>query len=78
MAIIRPNALKTMTDKELDKKEDELRLELSKENGKISIGSVPENSGRVREIKKTIARILTRKNQKTTEQNNIQKNKQKK
>ena len=54
-----------MTEKELDKKEEELRLELSKENGKINIGSVPENSGRIREIKKTIARILTRKNEKT-------------
>jgi len=41
MAIIRPNALKAMTDKELDKKEDELRLELAKENGKISIGKRP-------------------------------------
>ena len=62
MAIIRQNVLKGMDDKELEKKEDELRLELAKEKGKIYIGSVPENSGKIREMKKTIARILTQKN----------------
>lgn len=59
MAIIRFRAMKNMNDKEISKKEEDLRLELAKEQGKIHIGSVPENSGRIKEIKKTIAKILT-------------------
>lgn len=63
MAIIRFKAMKNMKQKDLEKKEDDLRLELAKEKGKIHIGSVPENTGRLKQIKKTLARILTLKNQ---------------
>ncbi len=66
MAIIRFKAMKNMKKVELGKKEDDLRLELAKEKGKIYIGSVPENSGRLKEIKRTLARILTLKNQNKT------------
>jgi len=38
---------------------NELRLELAKEKGQIAIGGSPTNPGRVKEIKKTIAKILT-------------------
>jgi len=38
---------------------NELRLELAKEKGQIAIGGSPSNPGRVKEIKKTIAKILT-------------------
>jgi len=38
---------------------NELRLELAKEKGQIAIGGTPSNPGRIREIKRTIARILT-------------------
>jgi len=37
---------------------NELRLELAKERGQVAIGGTPSNPGRIKEIKKTIARIL--------------------
>ena len=37
----------------------ELRLELAKERGNIAIGGTPSNPGKIKEIKKTIVRILT-------------------
>lgn len=69
MAIIRTKAMKNMSEKDLGKKEEDLRLELAKEKGKIHIGSVPENPGKLKEIKKTLARILTLKNQNKTKKN---------
>jgi len=37
----------------------ELRLELSKDKGQIAIGGSPSNPGRVKEVRKTIAKLLT-------------------
>ena len=48
-----------MNNIDLIKRLNELRLELAKEKGQIAIGGSPSNPGRIREIKKTIARILT-------------------
>lgn len=48
-----------MTESDLLKRLDELKLELAKERGQIAIGGSPTNPGRIREIRKTIARILT-------------------
>ena len=48
-----------MTDADLIKRKNELRLELAKDQGQIAIGGSPSNPGRVREVKKTIARIST-------------------
>jgi large subunit ribosomal protein L29 len=53
-----------MTDMERGKKMKELRLELSKKRAQIIVGGAPENAGRIREIKKTIARIKTVRNEK--------------
>ena len=44
---------------------NELRLELAKERGQIAIGGTPSNPGRVKEIRKTIAKLLTELNKKT-------------
>jgi large subunit ribosomal protein L29 len=63
MAIIKRNELKQMGKENLKNKLVELRKELIKVNAQISTGTPPENPGRVREIKKTIARILTILNQ---------------
>ena len=54
-----------MADKELQKRLTELRKELIKVNAQIATGTVPENPGNVRNIKKNIARILTNMNMKT-------------
>jgi large subunit ribosomal protein L29 len=62
MAIIRKNELVQMDEKTLNEKLTELKMELIKINAQISMGTLPENPGRIKEIRKTIARIKTLKN----------------
>lgn len=59
MAILNKDELREMDEEELEEKMDELSLELSKEKAQVEIGGVPENTGKMNEIKKTIARIKT-------------------
>ncbi|MBL7100873.1 MAG: 50S ribosomal protein L29 [Nanoarchaeota archaeon] len=59
MAILTKNDFKQMNEIQLNEKLSDLRKELMKINTQISTGTTPENPGRVREVKKTIARILT-------------------
>ena len=60
MAIVKMKAVRGMADKELGEKLSELRLELSKERASSEIGTV-KNPGRIREIRRAVARILTEK-----------------
>ena len=62
MAIIKKNELKQLKAEGIDKKLLELKKELVKINIQISLGTLPENPGRVREIKKTIAKLTALKN----------------
>ncbi len=57
--MLKAKEIREMSEDEIEKKLNDLRLELMKERAKITIGGVPENPGRVKEIKKAIARILT-------------------
>ena len=59
MAILRRNEIRGMKDQAIEEKMVEIQIELAKEIGKIKVGSFPENPGRVRELRKTVARILT-------------------
>lgn len=59
MAILRMKDLKRMDEKELDKNLKELKLELSKERANIHIGASVTSPGRLKEIRRTIARIKT-------------------
>ena len=59
MAIIRQNELVQMDEKSLDGKLVELKKELIKINAQVAIGTVPENPGKIKEIRRTIARINT-------------------
>lgn len=59
MAILKKRQTKEMSRPDLINRLNELRLELAKEKGQIAIGGSPTNPGRVKEIKKTIAKILT-------------------
>ena len=59
MAILKTEEIRGMTDSELEEKVDDLELELAKETGKTDMGSFPENPGRIKEIKKTVAKIQT-------------------
>lgn len=49
--------IREIKETELKSKLEELRKELMKYNSQISTGTPPENPGRVKMIKKTIARI---------------------
>ena len=55
MAIIRKNDIKKMSEKERNEKIKDLQMELMKE--KVALGKGGKN--KIREIKKTIARLLT-------------------
>ncbi len=56
--------LRIMNEIDLEIKSNELRKELMKINSQIAIGTVPKSPGKVKEIKKTIAKILTIKTEK--------------
>lgn len=51
--------LKQFSKEELEKKLLELKKELMRYRSQISTGTPPENPGKVRLIKKTIAKIIT-------------------
>lgn len=48
-----------MGKEELKNKLEELKKELIRENAQIATGTNPKSPGKIREAKKTIARILT-------------------
>ncbi|MDP3765094.1 MAG: 50S ribosomal protein L29 [Nanoarchaeota archaeon] len=51
--------LRLMNEPDLENKSVELKKELMKLNSQIAIGTIPKNPGKVKEIKRTIAKILT-------------------
>lgn len=59
MVIIRTRDLRKMNLEEIDKKLNDLKLELAKSKAQVIIGGSPENPGKIRELRKTIARIKT-------------------
>ena len=61
--------LKLMNELDLENKISELKKELMKINSQIAIGTVPKSPGKVKAMKKTIAKILTIKNIKTSVKN---------
>lgn len=61
MAILHIAEIRKMKSDELDKKLADLKKELMRLRTQISQGTSPEKPGRVKEIRKTIARILTHK-----------------
>ncbi|MEM2106593.1 MAG: 50S ribosomal protein L29 [Candidatus Bathyarchaeia archaeon] len=59
MPILRKRELKEMLPEERSKKLIELRAELTRLRTTVASGGSVENPGRIRELKRTIARILT-------------------
>ena len=59
MAIVRAKEVAQFSDAELVENEQKLRNELIQQYGKVSAGGAPENPGKIREIRRTIARIKT-------------------
>lgn len=56
---IKNEELRKMNNSELQNKLVELKKDLIKINAQIAAGTVPENPGNVKNVKKTVARIHT-------------------
>ena len=68
---IKNDELRKLNDNELDKKLLEIRKALMKANAQIATGTVPDNPGEVKVLKKTIARIHTIRTEKRRQVKNV-------
>jgi large subunit ribosomal protein L29 len=59
MAIVKVKEVRGMSVDQREKQLSDLKSELLKERAITSTGGAPENPGRIRELRRTIARILT-------------------
>jgi len=59
MAILKASEIRELSAEEMKGKIAELKRELMKEGVNKSTGGTPSNPGKISEIKRTIARILT-------------------
>ncbi len=59
MAIFKIEELRNMSPEEITTQLHNLESELIRERGLVSAGGAPEKPGRIKEIRKTIARIKT-------------------
>jgi len=62
MAIYRAKEVAQMSDTELVENILKLRNELIEQRGKVSAGGAPDNPGRIRLVRRTIARMITEQN----------------
>lgn len=62
--------LNQLAEKELDEKFEEIQKELMKFNAQIASGTTPKSPGQVKNLKKTIAKILMLKNRKKNKKQN--------
>jgi large subunit ribosomal protein L29 len=67
MPIVRMNDIRKWTSEELEKKLEEYRSELLEQRALQASGGAIENPGRIREVRRTVARILTVINEKKLE-----------
>jgi len=68
MAIVRKKDMRKFDEKELEKRLSDMRLELAKQKASIKIGASVSSPGRTRELRKSMARGLTIKNERRTKQ----------
>jgi len=64
MAVLKSRDARKLGKEELEKRSQELRLEVAKEKANIAIGAPVSSPGKMRDMKRTIARILTIKKEK--------------
>lgn len=62
MAIFRARDVRQLSDVELNEQMEKLKIELIQHYGKVSAGGSTENPGRIRELRRTIARMKTEQN----------------
>jgi len=67
MVILRSKEIRDMDIEEIQKKLDELKAEYAKNVSKSSAAGVYDNPGKIKELKRTIARVLTIMNEKQRE-----------
>lgn len=70
MAILRYDEIQGMSEGELRERMNDMKKEIVEEMGQIEIGGFAEDPGRIKEMRKTIARIKTELN--TRDQNQEQ------
>jgi len=68
MPILRMKDIRTMPSEEQKKKIEELRTEIMRLKTMVEAGGAIENPSRIRELRRTIARILTASNEKKKEE----------
>jgi large subunit ribosomal protein L29 len=59
MAMLKVEDVRNMSAEEVEEELRNLESELIREKGTVAAGGAPENPGRIRDIKRTIARIKT-------------------
>jgi large subunit ribosomal protein L29 len=59
MAIFKMKEIRVMNDGEIAEELHKLELDLIRERGIVTAGGAPEKPGRIRDIRRTIARIKT-------------------
>jgi large subunit ribosomal protein L29 len=59
--------LQKITAEEIQKKLVDLRLELMTLQGQAATGTPPKNPGRIKQLRRTIAKLLTKQNQPSEE-----------
>ncbi len=67
MVILRSKEIRDMEIEDVQKKLDELKAEYAKNVSKSSAAGVYDNPGKIKELKRTIARVLTIINEKQRE-----------
>ncbi len=64
MPLIKTEEIRKMSDEELKETLRKLRDDLLHERGQAAMGGAPESPGRIRALRKNVARILTVMNEK--------------
>ncbi|HSD57719.1 MAG TPA: 50S ribosomal protein L29 [Methanotrichaceae archaeon] len=59
MAIFKIDEIRNMNEEEITEELQKLESELIRERGIVTAGGAPEKPGRIKDIRKTIARIKT-------------------
>jgi large subunit ribosomal protein L29 len=59
MAIFKTDEIRNMSEEEITEELQKLESELIRERGIVTAGGAPEKPGRIKDIRKTIARIKT-------------------
>jgi large subunit ribosomal protein L29 len=59
MAIFRIDEIRNMSEEEITEELHKLESDLVRERGIVTAGGAPEKPGRIRDIRRTIARIKT-------------------